>query len=376
MKTGILRTRLLSILAAMLMLCGAGHAADALAANMFRHIVAENDAGNVVFSPASVEAVLHTLRDGTAGDTRKELAALPYGKRGVASAMRVECANAIFADMKRDEVKKNIHFRYAPFLSQPDTAVAQVNAWCRENTHGRIVSILDKKLPPRTRLIALNAVYLKETWLRPFPAEQTQREYFVPHSGKKQVVTMMSLETPLRYAEGKDWQAVALPYRSQQQGEPGYFIGILPRGNARAFAATLTPDKLAAICKALSHARPEPTLVNLPRFEISAPAISLAPALKALGVNLVFSEAADFSELTTVPLSLKDVLQKCYVKVDEEGTEAAAVTAAIGVDCCMPLDDKLHRICFNRPFLWIIGDLTTEAPPYFMGLTEDIAPAE
>ena len=343
--------------------------ADALAVEMFCHVV-EQGQGNVVFSPASVEVVLHALCEGAAGQTRKELAALPYGKQGVASAMQVESATAVFADNALKLKPDSIPVRRAPFTAAPGKALKCVNAWCDKKTHGKIPSILSE-MPSHTRLLALNAVCLKGKWLRPFEPTRTENHDFHLRDGSIVQVTMMREEPELLYAKGEDWQAVALFYRTDgRPGEPGCFIGILPRGDARAFAAKLTPQKFNAIRAALAKSGFETTEVYLPRFEVNCAAISLAPALRALGVKSAFSpQEANFAGMAEEPLYLSDVLQKCHVKVDEQGTEAAAATE--GILCEFIAYPKERRVIrFDRPFLWVIGDLSTDAPPYFMGLVE------
>ena len=350
---------------------------DALAVDMFRRVVAQEE-GNVVFSPASAEAVLLMLREGAAGQTRKELDALPYGKQGVPSAMRVESANALFADDSLTLKPGSTPVERVPFAGNPAKAVDRVNAWCSEKTHGKISSILSaRELSENTRLIATNAVYLKEKWLRPFMPSSTSPQNFHLSNGSTVRVPMMHKKANLLYAKGDDWQAVALFYRTDgRAGEPGCFIGILPKGDARAFAATLTPQKFNAIRTALAQSGFDTTEVYLPRFEISPPAISLAAALQALGVKAAFSPgAADLSNLAQspdgTPLYLSAVVQKCYVKADEQGTEAAAVTGMAVAIQSAPIIKEPRIIRFDRPFIWIIGDLSTAAPPYFMGLMEN-----
>ena len=349
---------------------------DALAVDMFRHVVAQ-EKGNVVFSPASAEAVLLMLRDGAAGQTRRELDALPYGKQDVTSAMQVESANAIFADDSLTIKPGATSVQRVPFADNPAKAVDIVNAWCSEKTHGKISAILSPLLLSKdTRLIATNAVYLKEKWLRPFMPSSTRPQEFHLSNGSTVRVPMMHQEANLLYAKGKDWQAVALFYRRDgRKGEPGCFIGILPKGDARAFAATLTPQKFNAIRTALAQSGYEHTEVFLPRFEVNPPAFSLATALQTLGVRAAFSkQAADLRNLAQTPdgtpLYLSDIVQRCYVKADEQGTKAAAVTGMAVAIQSAPIIKEPRIIRFDKPFLWVIADLSTAAPPYFMGLVE------
>ena len=350
------------------------HGADALATDMFRCVVAEQKEGNVVFSPASVEAVLHILREGAAGDTLTEFNALPYGKQEVASAMRVECANALFA---ADDIRLKPlgveDIRRVSFANAPAEAANAINAWCSEKTHELITSIVSPPdLTPNTRLIALNAVYLKEKWQHPFKATDTAPRTFTPADGVKIETPTMAATSSFKYAEGEGWQAVALPYRPQQQGEQGYFIAILPSGDAREFVAQADAERIAAICSALNKAAAEPTEVHLPIFRVKTPIFNLNTVLQAQGLCKPFTGEADFSGFTDEPLWLSEVRQRCFVQVDEEGTEAAAATAGIMMFKSLPRRPVMpHVIHLNRPFIWMIGDLTSDAPPYFMGLMAD-----
>lgn len=358
---------LLSFLLPLSSLAGAD-SGQALAVNMFRLLVSQEE-GNVVFSPSSAEAVLHMLSEGAGGATRAELQALPYGKQGVASTLSTESAQALF--VAEDMALKPRHtqniYRLS-FAGNPQKAAQSINTWCQEKTRGKISELLKPQdITPLTRLVAANAVYLRGSWLHPFdPAHESE---FILSGGKVTKTFMMGKTATFAYASGQDWQAVALPYKPQQKGEAAYFIGILPAGDARAYAAGLTPQLLSSIRRQLAQATPARGLVQLPRFEHVTPTYSLKPALMQLGVRRAFdNRAADFSGFADEPLVLEDVKQKCLIKVDEEGTEAAAATAGIISLRSMPRLDFI--LTFDRPFLWLICDLTTDAPPYFMGLFE------
>ena len=344
-------------------------ASDALAFNLFRHVVRERK-GNVVFSPDSAEKLLHLLQAGAAGSTRAQLDALPYGKRGVPSAMKVESANALFADDSLKLKPSPAEVQRVPFSAAPARAAERVNAWCSDHTHGKVAHVVSPPdIHPQTRLMAANAVYLNEKWLHPFKASATKDAPFTLADGSQKTVQMMDAELSCRYAEGADWKAVALMYAPAAQGEPGCFIGILPKGNARRFAETLDAAKYSAIRTALAKSTPENVQVSLPRLTLQPDRFSLREALLKQGVRDAFTANADFSGFSDTPLQLADVFQKCYVKVDEQGTEAAAVTIATVDYTCVQMNTP-PSIRFDKPFIWAIGDLTTPAPPYFIGLCE------
>ncbi len=347
-------------------------AGDRFALDMFRELTATQQ-GNVTFSPASLEAVLQLLREGAAGRTRAELDALAMGQQGVATAMQLQNANALFIaeDLKLKRASATVH--RTDFNDAADAA-DEINDWCSEKTHGLIPSIVTPNaLGPDTRMVAINAIYLKEKWLRPFAEHAThERGRFHKADGSILTTPLMRLTDHFRYAEGDDWQAVALFYRRDgRAGEPACFIGILPRGNARDFAAGLTAQKYDAIRLALAKSAPQEVFVTLPKMDVDSGAVSLKPALLRQGLATSFSSAADFSGFADEKLFLGDVLQRCHVIVSEKETEAAAVTAVIVAQCAAPIEKPRPRvICFDRPFIWAIGDITSGAAPFFIGLYE------
>lgn len=349
---------------------------DSFAVQLFSVLAAATQQENLVFSPSSLESVLRLLQQGARGATAAELASLPSGKQGVRTAMTPAEASALFISeqltlkhgVKADEVLK------APFATAPDRAAALINNWATRHTRGLIPSIISSQdISPTTALIAANAIYLKEKWLHPFPALNTQEKAdFTQENGRTIHVAMMRSKAKYPYAEGEGWSAVALPYKSEgREGEPGYFIGILPHGSARDFARNLTPQQYRNICQALADSAAQDTIVYLPRFELSPRTFSLKPALQACGLNVIFSQSADLSGFADHPLYLDDVLQRCYCKADEEGTTAAAVTVAAARYKGISPGPRPNVICFDRPFIWVIGDLNTPAAPYFMGITHE-----
>lgn len=350
------------------------HETDSFAVQLFSALAAATQQENLVFSPASLESVLRLLQQGARGTTAAELASLPSGKQGVRSAMTPAEASALFISeqltlnpgVKADELLK------APFATAPDRAAALINNWAARRTLGLIPSIVSAQdISPTTALIAANAIYLKEKWLHPFPARDTQENAdFTQENGHTIRVAMMRSKAKYPYAEGEGWSAVALPYKSEgRSGEPGYFIGILPHHSARDFARNLTPQQYRDICKALADSTARDTIVYLPRFELKPRTFSLKPALQACGLNTIFSQSADLSGFADHPLYLDDVLQRCYCKADEEGTTAAAVTVAVARYKGIAPGPRPNVIRFDRPFIWVIGDLNTPAAPYFMGIT-------
>ena len=345
-------------------------ACDALAVDLFRELVQHNDRGNIIFSPASAEAVLQLLRGGAAGSTRAELDQLPFGDSGVVSATQVLSCQALFADTALELRPETPRVQRVPLRSAPELAARKINRWTRTHTGGHIKSVVSAQELASSSLLGISAVYLNELWLRPFLPEETRRAAFRLSGGGSVTVPMMYRRACFRYAETADWQAVALFYRRDgRAGEPACFIGILPKGEARSFAAALTVEQLSRIRSALASARPLEVEVYLPRMEAAPASFDLSPALQALGVRSAFDPAAaDFSVLCESRLHVSLLRQQCCLKVNEQGTEASA--SSIFDLMVQSLPSPCPVIRFDRPFLWLIGDLTTAAPPYFMGLCE------
>lgn len=347
---------------------------DVFALNMFRALVNERH-GNIIFSPSATEALLHMLMQGARGKTAAELVALPMGQTEATTAMQVAEASALFLDTTF-RLKPGITADTvisAPLTPQPTEAARQINTWAAQNTRGMIPEIITpnelKKGEP-IRLIATSAIALEEKWLRPFHPDATDTDaVFTGADGRKISVAMMYRTCKYRYAEGRDWRAVALFYRTDgRKGEPGCFLAILPKGDARAFAGTLTARTFSSIRNALATAPPREITIGLPKIEQRTPAFSLTTALQACGLRHIFTSGADLSGFADEDLHLQNVLHRCYVKADEQGVRAAAVAGGVVVEKCA--DISLPPLIFNRPFVWAITDLTTPTAPYFLGLFE------
>ena len=341
---------------------------DVFAFDLFREM-ASTQQGNVTLSPASLERLLLLLREGAAGDTHSSLDKLLLGKQGVPSAIQVQSADALFVDQGFSLKPVSVPVHHVSFAQSPGQAVKAINDWASKKTHGMIPGIVtDKSITTNTRLVALNAIYLREKWLCPFEPNVTQKAPFHCADGTTCTVPMMLQQTEFRYAEGEDWQAVAFGYDAQgRKGEAGFFIGILPKASAHDFTQTLTVQKYNAIRQALAQAKHHKVLVFLPKMDLDSGIVSLKAPLKKLGLSTMFSDRADFRRFSDKPLMVSAVVQRCRVITNEKETIAAAVTSAIVEERCIPLEE-IKEIHFDRPFIWLIGDLNTPAPPYCIGL--------
>lgn len=164
---------------------------DSLSVSLFSEL-ADQQTGNMVFSPSSLAEVLHLLEQGAAGETLALLREHPMGSLHVRHAIKPLSANALFV---AEDVKLKRDFPQVlrvPFASAPAEAAADINDWCDEHTKGTIPDLISEgSLPSSTRMVAANALYLKERWLHPFPEGQMQPHPFTRADGSKVTASMM-----------------------------------------------------------------------------------------------------------------------------------------------------------------------------------------
>lgn len=345
---------------------------DSFAVQMFSGLAASQES-NFAFSPLGVEEVLHLLKQGSRGTTATELNALPLGSVDSGTNSNMTSANSLFIDngCKLKDGIRRASVVSVPFRDNPQEAAAQINAWVSANTKGFINQVIDTP-STGTRMIAVNALHFKAKWDCFINSSDTDLADFTRADGSKKSVNMMLHTAMHPYAAGDDWQAIAMQYRSEGKDKNTYFIAILPKGDARTFAAKLTPQKYHTIRQALQQAKPRQLEVKLPCFEIFPADFSIKQALAAMGVTSAFSPGkANYTGFTDESIFLEDIIQRCHVYTNEDGTEAAACTHALVWLCIRDEEPDIKKIIFNRPFIWVIGDLTSTAPPYFMGITEN-----
>ena len=218
-------------------------------------------------------------------------------------------------------------------------------------------------LDPLTRLVLVNALYLKAPWEIPFEKSLTESLPFQRADGSAVDVDTMVQTLSATVTEGDGWRAARLPYA----GRALAMALVLPdAGRMREVESLLASGGLAAV---LSAGRPTMLDLRLPRwtFRTQAP---LNDVLQQLGMRTPFDpDAADFLPMTEEDLDLyvSAVLHEGFIAVDEEGTEAAAATAAVMSVTGAPVTEPFH---VDRPFLFVIHDVEY-GTPLFLGRVDD-----
>jgi len=354
---------------------------------LFREIVANEPDVNIFISPLSVSMALGMTYNGANGDTRAaiqqtlELQGLTIEEvngsyknlinilSNLDPKVLFEIANSIWY---RDGITVKDEFldlNQTYFNSEVEaldfnnnTSCDIINNWVDNKTHGKISEIINPPINPDAIMFLINAIYFKGDWTYQFDPEYTREQSFNLMDGSSNKCNMMTMQDRFSYFENELFQAVDLPY-----GDGDYSMTIfLPKTDAGEDVNTLTEifTKNSLELWLGSFAKNE-VLLYMPKFEIEY-SIKLNDALKALGMEIAFDPGrADFTNIADLSLFISAVRHKTYVKVDEEGTEAAAVTIVeIELSCGGP--SSLKTIYIDHPFLFVIREHSSNSI-LFMG---------
>jgi serpin B len=347
--------------------------------------------GNLVFSPASTSMALAMTWGGARGETAREMAeVLHFGDAEALhdgasrtlsdwndpgrSVYTLRVVNRLFgARGQRFEAPflALTRDRYGALLEPLDFAGdaegsrLRINGWVAGETEQRIRDLLPpESIQPDTRLVLTNAIYFLGEWDIPFTREATRPATFHLAGGATAEVPMMNQGSHYRYAEDEAVQAVEMTYR----GGAVAMLLVVPRAvdGLAAVEQGLDAGRLDRWVAALTHQR-----VNLamPKVTIDPPEpLSLAAELSALGMRQAFDrDAADFSGMSVPPtpeerLFISEVFHKAFVRIDEEGTEAAAATAVVMAPAgAAPRPEQPKIVRADRPFLFFIRDVRSGA---------------
>lgn len=348
--------------------------------------------GDVVFSPYSVSSALAMTWAGARGETEKEMAAtLHFGlgqeklhpamaaltkdlnKRGGEGKYELAVANKLWGQtgMKLLEPFLDITeecygagFEETDFAAGPEKARKAINDWCEKMTRGKIREPVPQgAISGATRLVLANAIYFKGMWASRFDKANTRDRTFTLGSGAEIETPTMWQKEEFRYGKFEDMSALEMDY----VGEDLSMVILLP--DKHGGLADLE-DKLnvANLDKWLGGMHKTKVDVTLPRFKIEY-GEELSKVLSEMGMPSAFDSGADFSGMTGGrDLFISKVIHKAMIDVNEEGTEAAAVTVVVmEKTAAKPMNIEFHA---DHPFVYMIRDKKTGGI-LFMGRLTD-----
>ncbi|HMR83064.1 MAG TPA: serpin family protein [Niabella sp.] len=355
--------------------------------HFFNTLQSETNAGKDIFvSPLSLHIALGMLVNGAKGETKSQMIkalrseSLPQEELNNAyktlltelpkadPLVKMALANAIFY--------RNRFTVETPFLNtMKNTFDAQItglpfipsdkdiiNKWASDHTNGKIPKVLDN-FKPEDIMFLLNALYFKGNWRSKFDKKNTKDQPFYLEGGGQKTVKMMNQKDTFMLASGSDFTALQMPYGNGQ-----FRATLILPNTGKSLASILNGMSANAWGQLQNSFHTRSVKVGLPKFKLEQE-FKLNETLKSMGMLSAFLKNAELEGIGSLkPLFVDFVKQNTFVAVDEEGTEAAAVTTIGVVTASMPVEPP-QFVC-NRPFGLVISEETSNII-LFMGRIMD-----
>ena len=363
---------------------------NGFALDLFKRVAAKEAGKSTLISPLSVTVDFGMVNNGAVGDTRDEINRVLGYQEGTVDGLNAFCqtmlvqagkvdpstilniANAAVINKKwvplKDDFTKTIQSTYEAEviykIFEQDDVMGLINNWCKEKTNGMIPKLLDAQPKEYEYAHFLNAVYFKGIWSDKFDKKDTKKENFTREDGSRISVDMMWQKDRFNFGVlGNVGGALCLPYGNQAYR----MIIVLPNEGKTLedVKEALHADSWQLMLRTLSDHEVD---VKLPAFETETPTLSLAAALQDMGIQKAFTTSADFSAMSDKAVYIGDVLHKAKIKVDETGSEAAAVTDIVAFTTSAGPDPVAKVVNFHcdRPFLYAITEVSSGAI-FFLG---------
>lgn len=353
-------------------------AGNIFAFNLLRDLALKGnpDADYVVISPLSASMALSMAANGAEGNTFDEmsrvLASDPQSKAALNKyyraatrllfsadpAVKMNIANSIWINNHLSvkcgylrEVRKYYDARASKLDFSDSRSVDAINNWCSDKTEGRIDEIIER-IDPSMMMFIINALYFKGEWTIPFDKNQTVTKMFSNANNNVSNVDMMSLTTECPYFSNSDFSMIELDY-----GNGSYAMDIILPNEGKSTKEVIQGLSSAKFKKWVEEMETPEVNIHLPKFRLEYETFLNDPLCR-LGMPEAFTSSADFSAMSKDPLMIGVVKQKTFIEVNEEGSEAAAVTVIGMVKSSFnPERPKMFHV--NRPFIFAIREKTT-----------------
>ena len=339
------------------------------ALDLYKQIKSDHD--NTFFSPLSAYTAFSFLYEGARQNTAQEIQQV-FGFEPVSDTRHTNIAN-LMSSINRDDPTAIVELANALWLRNgfnahesfsaigrdvyvsdittlgPDTVqnVKQINAWGADKTRDKITQIVESDEISSVEVLITNAIYFKGVWETPFDPNSTYESYFVINDTSWRDRDFMVLEeVTFDYTKTDDVQVIRMPYN----GDRLSMLVILPNelDGINALEESLSVDLLD---QWRSELLPTELILHLPKFTMKTN-YDLKSPLQSLGISDVFDGSADLTGISKDGLYVSGVKQSAFVNVNEEGTEAAAITS-ISISIGVPNIPIFHA---GHPFLFIIQD--------------------
>lgn len=349
--------------------------------------------GNFFFSPYSISSAFAMTLAGAKGTTALEMQKtlhmpvgffpvigelneyLNAGHQAKGTDAQVWLANAVWIQNNLPllpafllSIKGTFGSHVGPvdFIHSPLNASKTINHWVMEQTKGKITQLLaPQDVSANTRLVLTSAIYMKGSWMHPFSKSATAREPFFTIGHHALQTYMMKIIETFPLFVGPTFDMIELPYVQGKSGLPLTMLILVPHPNQELdqLEQMLTYDQWH---QWLTQLKPRRVQLTMPKFRLED-RLELNQTLKELGMIKSFSTLADFSGITgNKDLFINKAVHKTFIRVDEDGTEAAAATG-VGMNVTAVLEPEAPYILMvNKPFCFLIIDRQTQSI-LFMG---------
>lgn len=342
-----------------------------LGLNIFKAETNTNKTGTVIISPLSLFTALNVAADGASGSTKEQMKSIlgvtDYSQEKLCTSMNslinytvnssegpgsIKINNSLWIDksfnVKNDFISRSKKYYNADVFNQKLTAQStlyDMNRWINKSSGGLIQNPISN-IEKNTKLQIFNVLHFVGKWTHAFEESKTKKDTFTTSLGENLTVDMMNDEHTLPYYEDDNVKACKFYYYN------GSMMILLPKGNIDDFTSNLTADNISNYNSKLI---PYSVKVKLPRLNIGSER-SLKSDLMSEGMTLPFDASkAEFDNIknTKDTLFISGILHECSVKLDEKGTEAAALTSIAMATSCMP-SKEIKEFYVNKPFIFII----------------------
>lgn len=343
---------------------------------IFQAINKSNNGKNLMISPLSIYHILSLTTNGAANQTLEEMLKtlchqnkndMNSENKELSSSIQklstIEMANAVFTKFKPENEFSSMIKEYKSIIEILKDE-AQINKWCSDATHNKIQNIIEQ-LTPNDLMVLINALYFKGVWKKTFDKKKTNQNNFNNFNKTPVMKDFMNITDNFDYFENDNIQSISLNYSKDNLKA----LIILPKSDEiNAYISNFSSEKYIDIIKNLNNSKVN---LSLPKFEINFGS-RLEQTFISLGMTIPFSDDADFSNMTKEhKLKIGKIIHKTFIKVDEEGTEAAAATAVVMTKRCF-----IPTLAMNvdHPFLFLIrsDDLPPEHDILFASKIESL----
>ncbi|XP_076653179.1 antitrypsin isoform X5 [Halictus rubicundus] len=343
--------------------------------SLFQAVVQESPS-NLIMSPLSAAVVLSMAAYGAGGETERQLKQglhipspdqfgltgyktlitdlnsvtdnklLLANKAFVNNAFTLKPSYKALTENYFQSVTESVNFQ------QSEQAANTINVWVKEKTNNHIDSIVKSDdLNGDTALVLVNAVYFKGMWKQKFDPELTQKLPFHLNENVMKEVPTMFKQADYNYGELPSLNAkfIEIPY----QGNSISMLIILPN-EVNGLAEVENKIQSTNLADILSQGHEAEVKLFLPKFKIKSE-IDLISPLKKIGLTDMFTDHANFSGIADAPLTVSKVIQKAFIEVNEEGSEAAAVTGIVEIETSsIDGPPPIPVVQIDRPFFYAI----------------------